>query len=101
MSYFKALLIEQPLYLCGLETVRCPGIGKTVPSGNDIRLTRETSLLCALSALVGGMMTVSLRAAHQSLLRVSLAAVRYCLLLMLLAVFGGKGAFKKNCSGPG
>jgi sugar lactone lactonase YvrE len=35
------------------------------------------------------MMTVSLRAAHPSQLRVSLAAVRSCLLLMLLAVFGG------------
>jgi sugar lactone lactonase YvrE len=45
------------------------------------------------------MMTVSLRAAHPSQLRVSLAAVRSCLVLMLLALFG-TSAFGQGLS-PG
>src|ERR1700722_467187 len=68
------------------------------PPDPNLLLIRGTRLFCALSALVGGMMTVSLREAHSSKHRFSLAAVRSTLLLMLFALFGASSAFAQGLS---
>src|ERR1700733_2431695 len=84
-----------------LSTVR-PSVQSETPPDHTLLPIRATGLSCALSALVGGMMTVSLREAHLSKHRISLAAVRSSFLLILFGLLAlcGPAAFAQSLS-PG